>query len=286
MKMAIAMQVHHKPEQINEIIKYFNNEKIDIYIHIDSKSQKIKEKILRQSNVYFTENMINVKWGAISQIDATLELFRSILKNGNYKYIHLISGEDLPLKSLDEFIYYFKDKNSIFIENFKLPFKNWRYGGLDRYKIYHPQWTIIRNKNLFTKISNKIINFCILVQMKSGLFLRNFRFYNDVYGGSQWLSIPGEVAEYILKYLNENPGYYKFFKNTVCSDELFFQTIIMNSRYKDQVVNDNLRYIDWSVITNGSPKVLLREDIERARKTNKIFARKVNDINLYSEINL
>jgi hypothetical protein len=36
-----------------------------------------------------------------------------------------------------------------------------------------------------------------------------------------------------------------FFKNTVCSDESFFQTILGNSHFRSRIVR-NLTYADWS----------------------------------------
>lgn len=79
MKMAIAMQCHANSEQINKIIEFFDDDDIDIYIHIDKKSN-IKSEIVTRNNVYILDNNINVKWGQYSQVEATLELFKRIKK--------------------------------------------------------------------------------------------------------------------------------------------------------------------------------------------------------------
>ena len=85
MKMAIAMQCHANSEQINKIIEFFDDDDIDIYIHIDKKSN-IKSEIVTRNNVYILDNNINVKWGQYSQVEATLELFKRIKKSSeNYK---------------------------------------------------------------------------------------------------------------------------------------------------------------------------------------------------------
>ena len=54
---------------------------------------------------------------------------------------------------------------------------------------------------------------------------------------------------------------------------MFFQTIIMNSKYGAKVCNDNLRYIDWSEGKNN-PKVLTKDDFSLINSSNKLFARK------------
>jgi hypothetical protein len=49
----------------------------------------------------------------------------------------------------------------------------------------------------------------------------------------------------------------------------------MNSPWKDQVLNNNFRYIDW---TNGgsNPKVLVTEDYEKIITSDTIIGRKFN----------
>jgi hypothetical protein len=42
-------------------------------------------------------------------------------------------------------------------------------------------------------------------------------------------------------------------------DELFFQTIIMNSEHRHTVVNDDLRYLDWT--REPAPVVFTRDDL-------------------------
>ena len=71
MKMAIAIQCHNKPEIINELIKFFNDCDIDIYIHVDKKSN-IYNKLLINTNVYMIKNRIDVQWGKFSQVEACL----------------------------------------------------------------------------------------------------------------------------------------------------------------------------------------------------------------------
>ena len=41
------------------------------------------------------------------------------------------------------------------------------------------------------------------------------------------------------------PEILEFFKHTVCPDESFFQTIVMNSPFKTTQKN-NLTFVDWS----------------------------------------
>lgn len=55
-------------------------------------------------------------------------------------------------------------------------------------------------------------------------------------------------------------------------DESFFQTLVMNSPYKDKRV-DYLHYVDWSE-DKSSPKILTMKDIEKLKHSGKLMARK------------
>ncbi len=54
-----------------------------------------------------------------------------------------------------------------------------------------------------------------------------------------------KLQSYIVEFLDENEWYYKFFENTLCPDEWFFHTLIMNSPYRTEVVNNNLMFLKW-----------------------------------------
>ena len=64
----------------------------------------------------------------------------------------------------------------------------------------------------------------------------------------------------------------RFFERVLIPDELFFQTLIMNSPLRETVVNDNLRFLDWS--REPAPAVLGVHDLDRMIESGKLFARK------------
>jgi hypothetical protein len=58
-------------------------------------------------------------------------------------------------------------------------------------------------------------------------------------------------------------------------DELFFQTIIMNSQLRDTVENDDLRYLDWS--REPAPAVFTAADLPSLLESRQLFARKFDE---------
>jgi hypothetical protein len=101
-------------------------------------------------------------------------------------------------------------------------------------------------------------------------------------GKSQWFTITIEHIEYIVNFLDSNSNIKRFFALTWGSDEILFQSILFSSQYRDQMINNNLRYIDWSE-GSASPKILTMSDVEHLKDSGKFFARKF-DSNLDSEI--
>ena len=56
-------------------------------------------------------------------------------------------------------------------------------------------------------------------------------------------------------------------------DEFLIPTIVMNSPFRDSIINDNFYYIDWS--RGGSnPKTLTAEDFDKLMSSDKLMARK------------
>ncbi len=108
---------------------------------------------------------------------------------------------------------------------------------------------------------------------------RKFPLPYTLYGGENatWWTITSDCARYILKFIKENSKVRRFAKFTWASDEFLIPTIIMNSPFKDSVVQDNFRYIDWS-LGGHNPKILTIADFEHMRNSKKLFARKFDPL--------
>lgn len=107
-KDAYLILAHRNDYLFNTLIELLDNENNDIYIHMDKKTKNINEELLKnkvkKSNIYFV-NRIKCNWGGFSLVKAELNLLEEATKN-NYRYYHLLSGQDLPIKSQNE-IYVF-----------------------------------------------------------------------------------------------------------------------------------------------------------------------------------
>jgi hypothetical protein len=79
-------------------------------------------------------------------------------------------------------------------------------------------------------------------------------------------------VEHVQRVVETRPDVVRFFEHAFIPDELFFQTVLMNSAHAESIVDDNLRYIDWAA--HPGPKILREEDLPRLLVSDKLFARK------------
>ncbi len=266
LKHAFIMSVHTNLEQLQVLVTALQFG--DVYIHVDKKQdtlfQQLKEIYKNNSNVFLVEDRVSVNWSGFSQVQATIKLFELVESTKRtYDYIHFISGQDLPLMSHAQMDDYIEGKgiDQQFVE----------VNDIDSYKWRLTQYSFFRENPNNRKKLYRLTDIALrLIQMP---FVRrkNFKGF-ELYKGSQWFSITYECMKFILSYIRDN-DYCSKFAYTACSDEHFFQVLLMNSKYKDKILKYNSRYIVFEGL-NASPKTLGVEDMDYFMNGQYMFARK------------
>lgn len=90
------------------------------------------------------------------------------------------------------------------------------------------------------------------------------------YGGSTWWALTRESVDYIHQFIYESPKVVNYFKNTVCPDEAFFQTILGNSYFKP-MISVNLTYTDWSA-DGPKPANISEKHLDLFKSASPLFA--------------
>ena len=277
-KIAILMLCHTLPNQINDFVDRFNDGHFDFFIHVDKKSD-IKSKITVRDNLWFVpdKKRVDVRWGTYSQIEATLLLIELALQTHSYDYYWLCSGQDFPIKSTKDIYQYLWNNKCNFISiaaTRNYPVNGYSNTELDkRCEVVYPRWLI--GRTVFQRGLKRLYN---IATGGTGYTFKQFRRKPPcglkLYFGSQWWCITRETLEWVVRYINEHPEVSIFYKNTLCPDESFFQTMVMNSPFAKHI-KPNLVYIDWSE-GKSSPKVLTELDFEIVMCSDKMVARKID----------
>lgn len=274
LKTVFILQIHQNPNQVNKFIKQLIIEdQAEVYVHIDKKSREmLQDKIVESPHVNILKESISCEWGDISQVDATLLLIKEVIaSNTHYDFVCLRSGQDLLVrKGFRQFLCSNRDK--IFMQ-----YRKMGKGDLGLVKI---RWPKITRKRYTTAHPLRILRRILISLYSKRLnMIPNRSVWNQgytFYKGSQWFVFPYEVAKYIIDFLENNPWYYNYFKNTLVPDESFFQTLLLNSPYRTNIVNDNQYFFKWgeTLSERNSPQNLKYEDITLIEESSKFFARK------------
>lgn len=279
MRHAYLIMAHNEPKILRTLIRLLDYEDIDIYLHIDSKSDisqfGLSDVLCHKSRLFVLTNRIDVRWGGYSQIRCEMLLMETAFKQGWYDYYHIMSGVTLPIKKITDIIRFFEEHQGLI------------FLGIDTGDIENTIGDRIKYYNLFMDVNKKLVGEQ-LVNRLNGLSYRIQKLLpiNNVSSlplkiGSQWCSI---TSECVKKLLNSRKWIEKTFKYGYCVDELYKQTVIWNSPLREKLysVGNSLEgclyEIDWNRGSVHSPYTYAQiSDVELLLNSNRLFARKFSD---------
>lgn len=308
MRIAYLIAAHDHPGQLNRLINALDGEGADFYVHVDGNADIVPFENFHRSrpNVHFLRNRVRVTWMGYSHVESILRLMAKAVENG-FDYCVLLSGADYPIKSNRQIQDFFQATDKELITFWRLQDKtSWLhkieyYYPIDRVPIhgYHKDCETVSWRRWFWR-----------AYFRNQHLMGKRRFLEGMvpYGGSDWFSLSYRCVAHVLDFAKSNPAFVRFFRYTHCPSELFFHTIILNSEFRERVMNFaeyekwsastpeadklredswlpedsfNLRYIDWSGDITGereSPAILDLRDWDAIRASRDLFARKMHPV--------
>lgn len=278
MKIAILLLCHKNPQQINMLLDAMKNEAIEFFVHVDKKADIINQ-ITHRKDIHFLpeEKRVSVTWGGWSIIQAELNLFRTAYSSGDYDYFWLCSGQDFPIKPVEQIVDFFRDHTDCdFVNLFQTA--NTNGGQTNKYD----KRTSIKFPAAVMGISTtKRILKRLLVEVTGGynhtfqIFRRKNTTGMKFYFGSQWVCFSQQTLRWVLQYISKHPEYSEYFRTVNTPDESYFHTLYMISPFAGER-KDYLHYIDWSQGGN-SPKTLTMDDYQNIKNSSYLMARKFDE---------
>ena len=284
MRHAYMILAHGGWNQLERLVGLLDDPDNDVYVHIDRKAKDCPFDRLRAATEHSHValfNEIDVRWGCYEMVEAELLLLEQARQTG-YDYYHLLSGADLPLKPQREIHAFFEQNRGREFVHFAPDAA--REGNPEiarRTRLYHP---LQRFRRGFRQpVLNKMAVLVDRAQMAAQLCLGVDRMRKhpglEIRYGSQWFSITDALAAHLLTHRSMIR---EVFRCTSCADELFVQTLVHNSEFRERLYHPvydgsrlaNQRYIDWSSSTNGSPHTFRMADFDAIVSSGCLFARK------------
>jgi len=259
---------HKEPDQVQALIASLYSPEDFFYVHIDRKYPNILSSLqqkmsLKKENIYLASHTV-CTWGGISLVDVQIRSFSEILAIGiAFSHLIVISGQDYPLKEPERINSYLEANMSMsFLECVNL----------------EQEWPQALKRATHSYFEMGIFN-----NRRIPLFKRNQVFPNTYwYGGSSWITLSVDVCEYVC-FSADSIKLREFLKYSKCPDEFFFQTLLCNSEFSKNIVNNCLRHIEWGAelgYRGAHPKLFDLTHIHKLESIKKnnlenLFVRKI-----------
>lgn len=242
MRLAFIISAYKLPHQVVRLVSRLQAPGRTFYIHVDANAPDgVAGTIATGLSSVLGVTLLDrhpCAWGDFGHVRATLKGLDAIDAAGDEpEYVLLLTGQDYPIKSnaaLDETLGAAGGRSFM---NFRpLPVAGLERGGFERLPSPY---------------------------LPDGL---------PPYFGSGYWTLHREAIAQVRDYLAAHPGYVPYFEQVTVPDEMFFQSILLNSPLRDTIVNDDQRFIKWP-----GPAVLGLEAFDELSQAADLFARKFDD---------
>lgn len=265
MKQVFLIHAHKDLDQLNALAGQLADPDFIIYANVDLKSAIEVGRI--RAHVRLVRARIAIHWGDFSQVQATLNSLAQIMAEvPDFDKVVFVSAQDFPLLPNSQL------KRELaaaaaheLLESTPVGPEGWACA--HRYQYFHrPAGAPLAR--LACKLGARAMRLAGLKRkMVAGL---------RPYGGSSWWALSRPCIAHILAAVAADPALVRFFRSVSCPDELFFQTLVMNSGFAPRVVPNNFRFIQWPASGARNPKILDAADYPRIAASGAHFCRKID----------
>lgn len=245
------------------------------FVHVDKKCT------ISDAQVAALDAMENVRairrykvnWGSIYHLHALLDLCRMALEDERVTHLHLISAQDFPTISAEDFERFFEGDERIHMQSLKTA----EYPELShRYEHFHFMH-LLNYRDMSESAQNwvgRIDRWQEMLHIRRGL--------NVPHKGLVWLSMPRDAARHAVE-APQNRRLLRKLKYTYIPEEFYFQNAFEGTAWEERITGDALRFSIWDEPQRGLPARLSQEDLPAIDRSGCLFCRKV-DVNdgLYS----
>lgn len=215
MKIAALIRAYHRPDQLDLLLDRLGGELWAPYVHIDRKAD-VEEFARSRDKAVFIDDRVQVNWGGLSQVDATIRLFKAALADPTITHFYNMSGQCWPVKSDEQIaatIGAMPAGSANLIEMHAMPVS---HKPIERYTRY---WLHDVRNPVAWRIASR------LFPRRPDRSLKTLR-QIPLYGGGCWWLFERETVVEIMTFLAANRWYWQSFRHTDCPDEMLFHSLM------------------------------------------------------------
>lgn len=266
MKQVILIHAHKDLRQLNALVDQLADEDFLIYVNVDRKAAI--DLALLHPAAHAVRKRIDIYWGDFSQVQATLNSLAEIVAAvPEFDKVLFLSAQDFPLLANAQLKRELaKLAGKELLDHVVVGPQGWDCA--HRYQYFHAPAGSWPPVDLACRMASRAMRMAGLKrQMVNG--------YQPC-GGSSWWALSRDCVRAILELVAAQPRVARFFRTVACPDELFFQTLVMNSPFGAHVLANNFRYVQWPESGARNPQVLQEADFDRIRQSGAHFCRKID----------
>ena len=282
MKLAYIVTAHKNPSQLIRLIERLDTEGASFVVHVDKRTDagtysSMVNGLRHLPNVSFMSKRYKCHYMTLfSAVQAVIHGIDELFRRGiPFDYLIYLTGQDYPIKSTDDIRAVLERATGrSYLSYLPLPYEGTHPAGgriiqnASRIDCWHLHLfgryvrVPLRGRSHIVRAVNRLLP-------KKREFPAGFQ----AYGGWAYWCLARQHVAYIRDFVKSQPSFIRFFRFVKSADEICFQTILLNSRFKDELINDDLRYVDWTT-QDCHPKILREEDLGLLVASPKLFARK------------
>jgi hypothetical protein len=265
MNEVFLIHAHKDIDQLNALVEQLRDDDFIVYVNLDLKWTIDPARVHPAARL--VHKRIDVRWGGFSQVQATLNSLRQVVAEvPQFDKVIFLSAQDFPLLPNVRL----KQELAALAHNELLDAVPVRQDGWPvafRYQYFYREGGS-RLERAVCGVANRVLR---ALHWKRAMPHRL-----APWGGSSWWALSRECTVMLLERIEREPGLKRFFGTVLCPDEMFFQTLVMNSPLRARVLRQNFRHIQWPEQGARNPKVLDESDFERIAAAPAHFCRKLD----------
>lgn len=270
----------------------------EIAVHHDPQLAPFDGNLLRDEwLVHQIPDPVRAEWGGFSLVEQYLHAFRWCLSHLEFDWVVTLTGLTYPTHSLasfeamlfgsgkDGFVYHFDayDPSHWPPGTAETRF-HFRYFRLPKFRYWHriaaPLRVGLERARVWLNAHQPLVRIIprprgALTQLGICRLRRPFHDCMNLQGGRQMLNVNSHALRFMLRFVDENPGWTAFMARSLVPDETFFTTILANAPGL-RIANDVQRFIRWprGVDHAASGAVITADEIPEVLQSTAPFALK------------
>jgi hypothetical protein len=260
MPHAAVVLAHHLPGQLERLLTRITGPEDHVWLHIDAASPMPAPALPHVTAL----PRLRCRWGSVELVRAPLLGMEAALASGRpFTHLSVLSGQDYPIKpmaALHEHLE--RHPRTGWLQWHRLPGTQPgdELARVDRR--FYPLWGTRQ-----LSLPNRYLPFPPRRRPPLGL---------EIFKGSALFTLSRAQVEHVVAFTRAHPEFVAFFKRAYIADEYVFQTILVNSEHRDDLVAHNLHEISFAP-SSHHPRTLGEADLPSLHASDRYFARKFAD---------